>query len=148
MSLLRFPCGRCGTQTLCLHQGSGARKVIGRSVGAQLTPDTMIPLMLQSEGVWKHIESFIPLVVRTKDLDGHRERSNGEGQKNERRKSRSQFKTGASRWWCLSWKAVSRAAICFKRGGCWFQQVCLDSSYEKLVLHLWTISPFFLLAKK
>ena len=45
-----------------------------------LTLDTMAPLMLQSEGVCKDIESFITLVIRTKVLDGRRKRSNGEGQ--------------------------------------------------------------------
>ena len=40
----------------------------------------MVSLMLQSEGVWKHIESFITLVIKTKDLDGRSEHSNGEGQ--------------------------------------------------------------------
>ena len=45
-----------------------------------LTPETMVPLILQSGGVWKHIESFIILVMRTKDIDGRKEHSNGDGQ--------------------------------------------------------------------
>ena len=65
-----FDCARWGV----------AREAVYRAVTAEFTPDTMVPLMLQSEGVWKHIESFITLVMRTKELDGRRERSNGEGQ--------------------------------------------------------------------
>ena len=57
-----------------------AREAVGRAVGVELTPDTMVPLMLESEGIWKHIESFITLVMKTKDLDERRERSNKEGQ--------------------------------------------------------------------
>ena len=55
-------------------------EAVGRVMGAELTPETMVPLMLQSEAVWKYIESFNTLVMRTKDLDRRRERSNGEGQ--------------------------------------------------------------------
>ena len=57
-----------------------AREAVGWAVDAELTSDTMVPLMLQSESVWKHIESFITLVMRTKDLNGCGERSHGEGQ--------------------------------------------------------------------
>ena len=53
------------------------RKAFGRPVSAELTPETMVPLMLQPEGIWKHIESFITLVMRTKNLDERRECSNG-----------------------------------------------------------------------
>ena len=42
--------------------------------------DTMVPLMLQSERFWTLIESFVTLVIKTRELDGRRERSNGEGQ--------------------------------------------------------------------
>ena len=56
-----------------------ARQDIGRAVGAELTPDTAVPLMLHSGGAWMHIELFITLVIRTNDLDGRRERSNGKG---------------------------------------------------------------------
>ena len=54
-----------------------AREAIGRMVGAELTLDTTVSLMLQSEGVWKHIDSLITLVMRTKDLYGCKKRSNG-----------------------------------------------------------------------
>ena len=57
-----------------------AMEAFGRAVNAELTPHTMVPLMLQSEGVWRYIESFITLVMRTKDLDGRREHNNGDGQ--------------------------------------------------------------------
>ena len=66
--------------THCLSAKLGvAREAVGWVVNAELTPDTLAPLTLQSEDVWKHIKSFITLVMRTKDLDGRRERSNGEG---------------------------------------------------------------------
>ena len=58
----------------------GERMAVGWAVGDGLTHDTMVPLMLQSEVVWKHIKSFITLVMGSKDLNGRRERSNGEGQ--------------------------------------------------------------------
>ena len=57
-----------------------ARKAVNRAVSVELTPNTMVLLMLQSKGVWKHIESFITLVMRTKDLDARKKHSNGEGQ--------------------------------------------------------------------
>ena len=45
-------------------------------MGAQLTPDTMVSLMLQSEQVWMLIESFVTLVMKTRELDGRAERGN------------------------------------------------------------------------
>ena len=57
-----------------------AREVLGQAVGSELTPDTMVPLMLQSERLWTLRESFVTLVMKTRELDGHRERNNGEGQ--------------------------------------------------------------------
>ena len=57
-----------------------AEEVVRRAVCAEFTPDTMVPPMLQSKDVWKNIESLITLMMGTKDLDGRRERSNGEGQ--------------------------------------------------------------------
>ena len=47
-----------------------ARETVGREVGAQLTPDTMVSLMLQSEQKWMLIESFFTLVMKTRELDG------------------------------------------------------------------------------
>ena len=47
-----------------------AREAVGRAVGAQLTPDTMVSLMLQSEQKWMLIESFATLVMKTRELDG------------------------------------------------------------------------------
>ena len=47
-----------------------AREVFGQAVGSELTPDTMVPLMLQSEPFWTLIESFVTLVMKTKELDG------------------------------------------------------------------------------
>ena len=59
---------------------SAEREVVGRVVGAQLTPDTMISLMLQSKQIWMLIESFVTLVMNTKELDGRAECGNNGGQ--------------------------------------------------------------------
>ena len=56
------------------------REALGQAVGAELTPDTMVFLMLQSELIWTFIESFVTLKMKTRELDGCRERNNGEGQ--------------------------------------------------------------------
>ena len=64
---------------VCAKWGA-AREALGQAVGAELTPDTMVSLMLQSERFWKLIESFITLVMSTRELDGRREPNNGEGQ--------------------------------------------------------------------
>ena len=40
----------------------------------------MIPLMVQSERKWMLIESFVTLVMKTRELDGRVERGNNEGQ--------------------------------------------------------------------
>ena len=39
-----------------------ARGPVYRAMCCELTPDTMVPLMLRSEKSWKHIESFITQV--------------------------------------------------------------------------------------
>ena len=52
----------------------------GREMGAQLTPDTMVSLMLQSERKWMLIESYVTLVMKTRELDGRVERGNNDGQ--------------------------------------------------------------------
>ena len=57
-----------------------AREALVQAVGAELTPDTKVSLMLQSERNWTLIESFVTLVMKTRELDGRRERNNGEGQ--------------------------------------------------------------------
>ena len=57
-----------------------AREAVGREVGAQLTPDTMVSLMLQSEQKWILIESFVTVVMKTMELDGRAERGNSGGQ--------------------------------------------------------------------
>ena len=56
------------------------RKAVGRAVGAQLTPDTIVSFMLQSERIWMLIESFVTLVMKTRQLDGRAECGNNEGQ--------------------------------------------------------------------
>ena len=43
-----------------------AREAVGREVGAQLTPDTMVSLMFQSEQKWALIESFVTVVKKTR----------------------------------------------------------------------------------
>ena len=45
-------------------------------MGAALTPDTMVSLMLQSEQKWMLIGSFVTLVMKTRELDGRVERGN------------------------------------------------------------------------
>ena len=65
-----FVCSRWGVE----------RKAVVRAVGAQLTPDTMVSLMLQSEQKWILIESFVTLVVKTRQLDGRAERGSNGGQ--------------------------------------------------------------------
>ena len=56
-----------------------AREALGQAGGAELTPDTMISLMFQSERIWTLIESFVTLVMKTRELDERRERDNGKG---------------------------------------------------------------------
>ena len=80
-------CSYCGspvdnaehTLFFCARWGV-ARKAVGRKVGAQLTPDTMVSLMLQSERIWMLIESFVTLVMKTRELDGRGERGNNDGE--------------------------------------------------------------------
>ena len=67
------------TLFVCARWGA-RREAVGRSVGAQLTPDTMVSLMLQSEQKWMLIESFVTLVMKTRELDGRAERGDNEGQ--------------------------------------------------------------------
>ena len=57
-----------------------AREIVGQTVGAELTSETMVSLMLQSERIWMLIESFITLVMKTRELDERREQKNGDGQ--------------------------------------------------------------------
>ena len=61
---------------VCAKSGV-AREFLGQVVGAELTPDTMVSLMLQSERICTLIESFVTLVMKTRELDGRRERNNG-----------------------------------------------------------------------
>ena len=60
------------TLFVCARWGV-TREAVDRAVGAQLTPDTMISLMLQSEQIWMLIESFVTLVIKKRDLDGRAE---------------------------------------------------------------------------
>ena len=78
MSLLRIPCGKCRAHTLCLCQVGREREAVGRAVGAQLTSNRMVSLVLQSEHIWMLIESFVTLVMKTRELDGRAERGNTE----------------------------------------------------------------------
>ena len=54
---------------VCAKWGA-AREALGQAVGSGLTPDTMVPLMLQSKRFWTLIESFVTLVMKTRELDG------------------------------------------------------------------------------
>ena len=65
-----FVCARWGAE----------REAVGRALGAQLTPDTMVSLMLQSEQIWLLIESFVTLMMKTREPDGRAERGNNGGQ--------------------------------------------------------------------
>ena len=67
------------TLFVCARWGV-ARDTAGRAVGAQLTPDSMFSIMLQSEKKWMLIESFVTLVMKTRELDGRAERGDNEGQ--------------------------------------------------------------------
>ena len=66
------------TLFVCARRGA-QREAVGRAVGVQLTPDTMVSLMLQSEQKWILIESFVTLVMKTRELDGHAELGNNGG---------------------------------------------------------------------
>ena len=57
------------TLFLCTRWGA-EREAVGRAVGAQLTPDRMVSLMLPSEQIWMLIESFFTLAMKTRELDG------------------------------------------------------------------------------
>ena len=63
------------TLFLCARWGA-EMEAVGRAVGPQLTPDTMGSLMLQSEQIWMLIESFVTLVMKTRELDARTERGN------------------------------------------------------------------------
>ena len=76
---IRLKCADRHALFVCAKWGL-AREVLGQAVGSELTPDTMVPLMLQSERFWTLIESFVTLVMETRELDGRRERNNREGQ--------------------------------------------------------------------
>ena len=65
-------------------RSSAEREAVGRAVGAQLTSDTMVSLMLQSEQIWMLIESFVTLVMKTRELDGRAERGNNGGRKKQK----------------------------------------------------------------
>ena len=78
--LLRFPGGYRGARTLRLRKMGCGKEALGQAVGSGLTPDTMVHLMLQSERFRTLIELFATLVMKTRELDGRRERNNGEGQ--------------------------------------------------------------------
>ena len=59
-----------------------SREAVGRELGAQLTPDTMVSPILQSEQKWILIEPFVTLVMKTRELDGRAERSNNGASRN------------------------------------------------------------------
>ena len=67
-----FVCARWGV----------VKEAVGQAVGAQFNPDAMVSLMLQPEQIWMLVESFVTLVMKTRELDGCAERSRNEGQQN------------------------------------------------------------------
>ena len=64
---------------VCARWGA-VREAVGWAMGAKLTPNTMVSLMLQSEQIWMLVESLVTLVMKTRELHGHAERGNHEGQ--------------------------------------------------------------------
>ena len=75
-----FPVDNAEHALLIYAKCGVAREALGQEVGAELTPDTMVPLMLQSERFWTLIESFIIIVMKTRELDGRRDPNNKKGQ--------------------------------------------------------------------
>ena len=67
------------TLFVCARWGVGM-EAVGLAVDAQLTPDTMVSLMIQSKQIWMVIESFDTLVMKTRKLDGRAECGNNERQ--------------------------------------------------------------------
>ena len=47
-------------------QGGARKGRLSVGLGVQLTPDTMVSLMLQSEQIWMLIESFVTLMMKTR----------------------------------------------------------------------------------
>ena len=43
-----------------------AKEALGQAVGAELTPDTMVSLMLQSKRIWTLVKSFVTLVIKAR----------------------------------------------------------------------------------
>ena len=68
-----FPVDNAEHEIFVCAKWGVARKALGQAVGSELTPDTMVPLMLQSERFWTLIESFITFAMKTRELDGRRE---------------------------------------------------------------------------
>ena len=66
------------TLLVCARWGAKS-EAVGRAVGAQLTPDTMVSLMLHSKQIWMLIESFVTLVMKTREFDGCVEHGNNGG---------------------------------------------------------------------
>ena len=79
-AVIRLPVDNAEHALFVCAKWCAAWEAHGQAVGADLTPDTMVPVMLQSERFWTLIESFVTLVMRTRELDGRRERNNREGQ--------------------------------------------------------------------
>ena len=75
-----FPVGNADHALFVCAKWGVAREALSQAVGAVITPDTVVPLMLQSERFWTLIESFVTLMMKTRELDGRRDRNNGEGQ--------------------------------------------------------------------
>ena len=67
------------TLFICARWGLATEEV-SRAVGIQLTSDTIVSLMVQSEQIWMLIVSFVALVMKMRELDGCAERGNNEGQ--------------------------------------------------------------------
>ena len=51
---------------VCAKWGA-ASEALGQAVSAELTPDTMISLMLLFEWIWTLVESFVTLVMKTRE---------------------------------------------------------------------------------
>ena len=68
MLLLRFPVDNAEHELYVCAKWGAAKEALSQAVGAELTPDTMVSLMLQSERFWTLIESFVTLVMRTREV--------------------------------------------------------------------------------
>ena len=76
------------TLFVCARRGV-AREVVGRKVGAELSPDTMVPLMLQSKVLWRNYYALLAGAAPRFRWTGARARGRASGE----RMTKESFKT-------------------------------------------------------